>query len=155
MKRTHSMMTLTAAMMLATAPLAFAQSTSSTQDTGMQHPTSGAMTHTPMTSPPATNSNETGSMQSGSMQSSDKMQSGAMSTDHSNMSSSSMGSGQMMGEHTMSGTVTEVKSDNMVYVTSEGMKMRVHFPDASKHLKKGDKVTMHLGYTMDSNPGSM
>ncbi|MEO6968811.1 MAG: hypothetical protein ABI132_10230 [Rhodanobacteraceae bacterium] len=146
MKRTHSMMTLTAAMMFAAAPLAFAQSTSSTQDTGMQHPTSGAMTHTPMTSPPATNSNESGSMQSGSMQN---------EKNESNMSSSSMGTGQEMGVHTMSGTVTEVKSDNLVYVISEGMKMRVHFPDASQHLKKGDKVTLHLGYSIDSTPGSM
>ncbi len=146
MKRTHSMMTLTAAIMLAATPLAFAQSSSSTQDTGMQHPTSGAMTHTPMTSPPATNSNESGSMQSGSM---------SNSSDKSNMSSSSMSSGSMMGQHDMSGTVSSVSSKNIVMVKTDDGTLKVHFPDASQNLKKGDKITLHLSYSKDSSSSSM
>ncbi|MDQ2971740.1 MAG: hypothetical protein M3R20_01980 [Pseudomonadota bacterium] len=142
MKRTHSMMTLTAAVVLAiAAPFAFAQSTSSTQDTGMQHPTSGAMTHTPMTTPPATN--DSSSTQSGGMSS------------QSNMSSSSMGSGSMMGQHDMSGTVTSVNSKGITMVKTDDGILKVHFPDASQNLKKGDKITLHLSYSKDSSSSSM
>lgn len=154
MKRTHSMMTLTAAMMLVATPLAFAQSTSSTKDTGMQHPTSGAMTHTPMTSPPATNSNESGSMQSGSMQSG-SMSNSSDQSNQSNMSSSSMSSGSMMGQHDMSGTVTSVNSKGITMVKTDDGTLKVHFPDASQNLKKGDKITLHLGYSKDSSSSSM
>lgn len=137
MKRIHPMMSLLAGGLLAcAAPLAFAQSSTSTQDTGMQHPQSGAMTHTPMTTPPAT---ESGGMQSGSMQSG------------SSMSSSSMGSGQMMGEHSMDGTVSSVSSKGIVMVKTDDGTLKVHFPDASTNLKKGDKITLHLGYTKDSS----
>lgn len=139
MKRMHSMMTLLAAGMLSCAPLAFAQSTSTTQDTGMQHPQSGAITHTPpMTSPPTS---ESGSMQSGSM---------SHSSD-SSMSSSSMGSGSMMGQHDMTGTVSSVSSKDFVMVKTDDGMLKVHFPDAHTNLKKGDKITLHLGYSKDSS----
>lgn len=137
MKRTHSMMTLTAAIMLATAaPFAFAQSTTTTttttKDAGMQHPTSGAMTHNASAMPPQTTSNS------------------SSDTSHGGMSSSSTSSdGSMMGEHTMDGTVTSVNGKGMVEVkTGEGT-LRLHFPDAAKNLKKGDKIDLHLSYSKE------
>lgn len=144
MKRT--MMSFVIAGALAcVAPLAFAQSSTDTQDTGMQHPQSGAITHQPpYTAAPA--SPVTGST-SGSSQSSMSSQ--------SNMSSSSTGDGQLMGEHSMSGTVTSVSSAGIVMLkTGEGT-LKLHFPDASQNLKKGDKITVHLGYTKDSGSSSM
>jgi hypothetical protein len=132
MKRT--MMSFAIAGALAcTAPLAFAQSSSDTQDTGMQHPQSGAVTHQPP------------------YQSTTPMSGQTSSSSRSSMSSSSMGNGQMMGEHSMSGTVTSVSSSGIVHMTSEGMDLRLHFPNASQNLKKGDKITVHLGYTKDSS----
>ena len=131
MKRTPSIPTLLAAALLACAPLALAQSTGSSEDSGMQHPQSGAITHQPVTRPA-----------SGST---------AMSPNStSSMSSESTGPApQVMGEHTMQGTVESVGSNGMVHVLSEGMNLRVHFPDAAQNLKKGDKITLHLGYTKD------
>ncbi|HXS73063.1 MAG TPA: hypothetical protein VN725_03385 [Rhodanobacteraceae bacterium] len=140
MKRTHSMMSLLiAGMLTCAAPLALAQSSTDAQDTGLQHPQSGALTHQ-------------GSMQQypnqAATESGSSMQSGSSS---GSMSSSSTSSGQMMGEHSMSGTVTSVGSNGMVHFKSEGMDMRLHFPNASQNLKKGDKITVHLGYTKDSS----
>ncbi|HEU5013689.1 MAG TPA: hypothetical protein VFT66_14280 [Roseiflexaceae bacterium] len=135
MKRTHSIMSLlAAAALVCAAPLALAQSSSDTQDTGLQHPKSGALTHQ-------------GSMHEYPATSSTAQQSGSMS-------STSMSNGQLMGEHSMSGTVTSVSSNGMVHVTSEGMNLRLHFPDASQNLKKGDRITVHLGYTKDSGASS-
>ena len=133
MKPTRILMSLLAAGMLScAAPLAFAQGTSSTQDTGMQHPQSGAITHTPpMTSPPMSGNT------SGTMSDSSSSQSG--------MSSAS--TGPVMGQHDMTGTVESVSSNGMVHVNCEGMNLRLHFPDASQNLKKGDKITLHLSYT--------
>ncbi|MGN6314527.1 MAG: hypothetical protein ACTHMO_12310 [Rhodanobacteraceae bacterium] len=139
MKRTQSMMSLLVAGVLAcAAPLALAQSSTDTQDTGMQHPQSGALTHSG-----SLQQNPQSATASGS-----SMQSGSSS---GSMSSSSMSNGQMMGEHSMSGTVESVSSNGMVHVKSEGMNLRLHFPNASQNLKKGDKITVHLGYTKDSS----
>ena len=63
-------------------------------------------------------------------------------------------SGMMMGEHSMGGTVTAVGKSGMVDVRSEGMMLRLHFPDAAKNLKKGDKITVHLGYSIDAKSGA-
>lgn len=134
MKRTHSMLTVTAAIALGcAAPLAFAQTATSSPQDSMQHPQSGAMTHTPpMQSTP---------MQQQNMQKQDKgMQDNAM-----------QGNGMVMGKHDMTGMVTQVKSNGVVYVTTAGMHLRIHFPGASQQLKKGDKITLHLSYTKDSN----
>jgi hypothetical protein len=65
-----------------------------------------------------------------------------------------MSNGQLMGEHSMSGTVESVSSNGMVHVKSEGMNLRLHFPQASQNLKKGDRITVHLGYTKDSSAPS-
>ncbi|MBS0431932.1 MAG: hypothetical protein JSS21_05960 [Proteobacteria bacterium] len=74
-----------------------------------------------------------------------------MSSTTSSMSSESTGAApQVMGEHTMQGTVESVSASGMVQVDCEGMNLRVHFPGAAKNLKKGDKITLHLGYTRDT-----
>lgn len=139
MKRTHSMLTFTAAIALGcAAPLAFAQTTMSPPQDSMQHPQSGAMTHTPP-------------MQSTPMQQQD-MQKPDQGMEHNGM----QGHGMVMGKHEMTGKVTHVTSKDIVDVTTGGMKLRVHFPGAAQHLKKGDKITLHLSYTKDStSSGSM
>jgi hypothetical protein len=142
MKRTMMSFVVAGALVCA-APLAFAQSSTDAQDTGMQHPQSGAITHQPPYQSPAPMSGSS----SGSSESSTSSQ--------SSMSSSSMGNGQMKGEHSMSGTVTSVSSDDMVMLkTGEGT-LKLHFPHASQDLKTGDKITVHLGYTSDSGSSSM
>jgi hypothetical protein len=54
-----------------------------------------------------------------------------------------------MGMHDMPATVTEVDhKTGIVEVESGSMKLKVHFPAASvADLKKGDKITLHLGYS--------
>ncbi len=58
------------------------------------------------------------------------------------------GMGHMMGMHQMSATVTSVDiNTGIMEVTSDGMKLRLHFPPASlASLKAGDKVMLHLGF---------
>ena len=133
MKRTHTMMSFVAAGTLACASLAFAQST---QDTGMQHPQSGAITHQPPYQTPPASGSTSGSSQS-------------------NMSNMSMGGGQMMGQHDMSGTVESVTSNGFVSVKTDEGTLKVHFPDAAQNLKKGDKITLHLGYSKGGGSSSM
>lgn len=145
MKRTHSTMSwLLAGTLACVAPLALALAQSSTdaQDNGLQHPQSGALTHQGnLQEYPKQSTTETGtSPQTGS------------ST--GNMSASSTSSGQLLGEHSMSGTVESVNSNGMVHVKSEGMNLRLHFPNASQNLKKGDKITVHMGYSKDSGAPS-
>ena len=64
-------------------------------------------------------------------------------TKHEDMKSSAM------GMHDMPATVTEVDhKTGMVDVESMNMKMKVHFPaNTVADLKKGDKITLHLGYS--------
>jgi hypothetical protein len=142
MKRTMMSFVITGALACA-APLAFAQSSTDTQDTGMQHPQSGAITHQPPYQSTAPMSSSTSSSSQSSMSS------------QSNMSSSSMGSGQMMGEHSMSGTVESVTSKGFVSLRTDEGTLKLHFPDASQNLKKGDKITVHLSYSKDSGSSSM
>jgi hypothetical protein len=126
-----------------TGPLALAQSSTDAQDTGMQHPQSGAITHQPPYNNPApTSSNGTSSP-------------GSSTSSQSSMSSSSMGGQQLMGEHSMSGTVESVDSQDMVSVKTGHGTLKLHFPNASQNLKKGDRITVHLGYTKDSGSSSM
>lgn len=137
MKRTHSMMSLLVTGALAcAAPLALAQSSTDAQDNGSQHPQSGALTH------------------SGSLQQYPKQSTTESETAQQAMSSSSMSNSQLEGEHSMSGTVESVNSDGMVHVKSEGMNLHLHFPNASQDLKKGDRITVHLGYTKDGSESS-
>ncbi|MGH8190416.1 MAG: hypothetical protein ACREP2_03115 [Rhodanobacteraceae bacterium] len=136
MKRTMMSFVVAGALACA-APLALAQSSTDAQDTGMQHPQSGAITHQPPYKSPA------------------PMSSSSTGSSRSSMSSSSMGNGQMMGEHSMSGTVESVTSEGFVMLkTGEGT-LKLHFPDASQNLKAGDKITVHLGYSKDGGSSSM
>ena len=60
-----------------------------------------------------------------------------------------MKSSVAMGMHDMPATVTEVDhKTGMVDVDSMNMKLKVHFPANSvADLKKGDKITLHLGFS--------
>lgn len=140
MKRTHSMMSLlVAGALVCAAPLALAQSSTDTQDNGLQHPQSGALTHQ-------------GNLQEYPKQST--TESGTAQQTSTGTSTSGMSGGQLLGEHSMSGTVESVNSNGMVHVKAEGMNLRLHFPNASQNLKKGDKITVHLGYTKESGAPS-
>ncbi|NII11047.1 hypothetical protein [Oleiagrimonas sp. C23AA] len=57
--------------------------------------------------------------------------------------------GNMMGMHMMPATVTEADAKTgIVDVTSDGMTLKVHFPpSAMAHLKAGDKITLHMGFS--------
>lgn len=126
MKRMHSLSSIAVAVALAcAAPFALAQQTPSSD-----HPQSGAMTHTPpYQSTPTTQNPQT-------------MPPAIPQTSQS--------SGEM-GQHDMTGTVRSVRKNGMVEVhTAEG-NLRVHFPDASQHLKKGEKITLHLSYSLPSS----
>ncbi|WHZ19685.1 MAG: hypothetical protein OJF55_001834 [Rhodanobacteraceae bacterium] len=135
MKRMHSMPGIAAAVALAcAAPFALAQTTPAQQPP--EHPQSGAMTHTPpyQTSPARTQQEMPPSMPQ------------AAHTD----------SGMAMGQHDMTGTVRTIGANGIVDVRTAVGTLRVHFPDASQHLKKGEKITLHLSYTVaSSTPSSM
>ena len=52
--------------------------------------------------------------------------------------------------HKMPATVTAVDTKTgVVDVSTAGMTLKVHFPPASvANLKSGDKITLHMGYSM-------
>lgn len=91
-----------------------------------------AQSTAPMT--PAHASSSMGHMGDAAMQHKDKM----MKHD---------GNGSM---HKMPATVTAADAKTgVVDVTTEGMTLKLHFPPASvAKLKSGDKITLHMGYTM-------
>lgn len=62
----------------------------------------------------------------------------------------------VMGQHDMAGTVQSVSDNGMVVVQTGLGNLTVHFPAASQHLKKGDRIVLHLSYSIDSSgaPGS-
>ena len=55
----------------------------------------------------------------------------------------------MSGMHDMPATVTSVDhGSGIVEVESGNMKLKVHFPSSAiADLKKGDKITLHMGYS--------
>lgn len=55
----------------------------------------------------------------------------------------------VMGQHDMAGTVQSVGSNGMVVVQTGLGNLTVLFPAASQHLKKGDRIILHLSYSMD------
>lgn len=58
---------------------------------------------------------------------------------------------QTMGEHSMSGTITVInhKTGWLKLKTHEGV-MRLHYPPSTvKELKKGEKITAHLSYSVE------
>lgn len=127
MKRMLSISKMAAAVALAcAAPLALAQTAPDSQ-----HPQSGAMTHTPpfQTTPTQTPPDQ---------QLPPRIPQSAQSSD-------------MMGQHDMTGTVRSVNSNGMVEVRTDEGNLKVHFPDAGQHLKKGDQITLHLSYSITSS----
>lgn len=128
MKRMHSISSIAAAIALAcAAPFALAQTTPESQ-----HPQSGAMTHTPpfQTTPTSNPANQ---------QLPPRIPQAAQSSD-------------VMGQHDMMGTVRSVSSNGIVEVHTDEGNLRVHFPNASQHLKKGDKITLRLSYSISPSP---
>lgn len=125
-----------AALLAGAAPVVLAQTNPASED----HPQSGAVTHTPpfQTPPPQ-----------------DKSQ--TQNPDQTSMPARTPQSqtGQEMGQHDMRGTVESVSQDGIVKVRTEEGTLKVHFPQASQHLKRGDTITVHLSYTIDSSPSSM
>lgn len=124
MKRMHSISSIAATIALAcAAPLALAQTAPDPQ-----HPQSGAVTHTPpfQTTPTSNPANQ---------QLPPRIPQAQQSSD-------------VMGQHDMTGTVRSVSSNGMVEVHTDEGNLKVHFPDASQHLKKGEKITLHLSYSM-------
>lgn len=64
-------------------------------------------------------------------------------------------SGNVKGQHDMAGTVQSVDPNGMVAVQTGLGDLTVHFPAAAQNLKKGDKIILHLSYSMDaSGPSS-
>lgn len=60
-------------------------------------------------------------------------------------------SGNVKGQHDMAGTVQSVDQNGVVQVQTGLGNLTVHFPDASQNLKKGDKIILHLSYSMDTS----
>lgn len=137
MKHTQTMMSLVlAGVLVCAAPLALAQTSTDTPGNGLQPEQSGgAITHKPLYTTPSTTTDTSSSHSS--------------TTSQTQPSLSSASDTQLMGEHSMSGTVESVSSKGIVELKSDGIMMRVHFPHAAQNLKKGDKITVHLGYTKD------
>jgi hypothetical protein len=57
----------------------------------------------------------------------------------------------IMGQHDMAGTVDSVDKNGFVDVKTGLGELKVHFPGASQHLKKGDRIILHLSYSMDES----
>jgi hypothetical protein len=57
----------------------------------------------------------------------------------------------MMGEHDMSGTIDKIDhKTGVVKIESKPHDLELHFPPNSiKDLKKGDKITVHMGFKKD------
>lgn len=60
-------------------------------------------------------------------------------------------SSNVKGQHDMAGTVQSVDQNGVVQVQTGLGNLTVHFPDASQNLKKGDKIILHLSYSMDTS----
>jgi hypothetical protein len=57
----------------------------------------------------------------------------------------------MMGEHDMTGTIERIDhKTGVVKVAAKPHDLELHFPpDSVKDLKKGDKITVHMGFQKD------
>lgn len=134
MKRMHSMSSIAAAVALAcAAPLALAQTTPPTQS---QHPQTGAMTHTPPYQTPRPQDQSRQAMPPSMPQAARQ---------------STQQSGTNMGQHDVTGTVKTIGANGIVDVRTTKGVLRVQFPDAVKHLKKGEKITLHLSYSVSDS----
>ena len=63
-------------------------------------------------------------------------------------------SSDVKGQHDMAGTVQSVDPNGMVVVQTGLGNLTVHFPAAAQNLKKGDKIILHLSYSMDTSGAS-
>jgi hypothetical protein len=63
-------------------------------------------------------------------------------------------SSNVKGQHDMAGTVQSVDPNGMVAVQTGLGDLTVHFPAAAQNLKKGDKIILHLSYSMDASAAS-
>lgn len=63
-------------------------------------------------------------------------------------------SSNVKGQHDMAGTVQSVDPNGMVQVQTGLGNLTVHFPAAAQNLKKGDKIIVHLSYSMDASGAS-
>lgn len=124
MKRLHSFSRLAAALALAcAAPIALAQTTPPPQN-------QPGVTHAPpfQTTPQAQNQQQLPAR-----------------IPKANPSSN------VKGQHDMAGTVQSVDPNGMVQVQTGLGNLTVHFPNAAQNLKKGDKIILHLSYSMDTS----
>lgn len=63
-------------------------------------------------------------------------------------------SSNVKGQHDMAGTVQSVDPNGMVQVQTGLGNLTVHFPGAAQNLKKGDKIILHLSYSVDASAAS-
>ncbi|HEY8229467.1 MAG TPA: hypothetical protein VIG31_03340 [Rhodanobacteraceae bacterium] len=131
MKRLHTFSSIAAAITLAcAAPLALAQTQPPTQP---QQNTQPGVTHAPpfQTTPQAQS----------------QQQLPARIPKASTTSN-------VKGQHDMAGTVQSVDPNGMVQVQTGLGNLTVHFPGAAQNLKKGDKIILHLSYSVDASAAS-
>ena len=132
MHRFRSIPNIAIAVSLAYAtPFALAQTTSP-QQTPPQHPQSGAVTH----SPPL--------RQSTPLQSSSQHQLPARIP-------KADPSSNIKGAHDVAATVETIGQNGVVGVQTGLGNLTVQFPGADQNLKKGDKIILHLSYSMDTS----
>lgn len=63
-------------------------------------------------------------------------------------------SSNVKGQHDMAGTVQSIDPNGMVQVQTGLGNLTVHFPGAAQNLKKGDKIILHLSYSVDASAAS-
>jgi len=132
MKRLHSFYSLAAAVALAcTAPLALAQTPPATQ--AQPQSTQPGVTHQPPF--------QTTPAQQPAQQLPARIPKASATSN-------------VKGQHDMAGTVQSVDPNGMVAVQTGLGNLTVHFPDAAQNLKKGDKIILHLSYSMDASSAS-
>ncbi|TAN04475.1 MAG: hypothetical protein EPN36_08685 [Rhodanobacteraceae bacterium] len=132
MHRFRSIPRIAIAVSLACAvPLALAQTTPP-QQPPPQHPQSGAITH----SPP--------------MQQSRPLQSSAPQPQPASIPKADPSS-NIKGQHDLAATVESVGQNGVVAVQTGLGDLKVQFPGAGQNLKKGDKIILHLSYSVDES----
>lgn len=129
MQRKHSIPGIAIAVSLAcAAPFVLAQTTPTQQP---EHPQSGAVTHTqPFQTVPT--QDQTPQQQPARIP-------------------KASATSNVKGQHDMAGTVQSVDPNGMVQVQTGLGNLTVHFPDAAQNLKQGDKIILHLSYSMDTS----
>ena len=75
---------------------------------------------------------------------------------HGHGQSATSGTSSYMGEHTMTGRITDIdKEKGRVKVDAQGEKLDLHFPQSAlRNLNEGDQVTVSLGIKPASGSGT-